>query len=355
MNGTNTAASVRREGSKVWIEGIKGFDSCEYTSSVHGSQARILQTLGESLSYDDLVCYSSFAFRAQWHNKSCPSAAHPGPGYICLEGSNRAIPWRMNIYEDAPWSKQPESGRAAFEAEVRDAVRKSIDRGIPVHYGSEEDGLIIGYADGGKRWLCVHPYHKNGLEQFWHDEASGFAGGKWPWGVVVWTEPKPAAERTPDRELPIAAMKQAVDMWKTPKKGDYFCGEAAYEQWLTWLRQVEAGEVKDPKAGMQGNGWCFDVLAQNRGIAGRWLAAKAKDVGGEAGKQLGVAAEHYSAIAGICTKDLKYTWDVTLLPAQSDKWTSALRQDQIRRLEGARDHDRAAIAAIEKALAAINP
>jgi hypothetical protein len=355
MSGTGNAGAVRREGGKVWIDGVKGFDPCQYTSSVHGSQARILQVLGEKVGYDDLVCYSAFAFRVQWHQQGCPSAAHPGPGYTCLEGSNRAIPWRMAIYEDAPWNKQPQSGRTAFEAKVREAVRASIDRGIPVHYGSEEDGLIIGYGDGGRRWLCVHPYSKDGAEQFWHDEAKDFAGGKWPWGVVVWTEPQSPSERTSERDLLIAALRQAVDMWKTRIKGDYFCGEAAYEQWLAYLHGVETGEVKDPKTGMQGNAWCFDVLAQNRQIAGRWLAAKAQGLDGEAGKQLAVAAGHYEALSEGCMKDLKCTWELALPPQQFDKWTSALRKEQIRRLQAAREHDRAAVAAIEQALAAIKP
>ena len=53
-----------------------------------------------------------------------------------------------------------EDDRAAFEAEVRKAVKDSIDHGVPVHYGSEEGGLIRGYADDGRRWWCVHPYYQ---------------------------------------------------------------------------------------------------------------------------------------------------------------------------------------------------
>jgi hypothetical protein len=348
-----TAMAVWHDGGTTWIE-VPGFSPGQYASSVHGSQARILQTLGEPLTYEDLICYSGFAFRVGVHEGFCPSAGHPCCGYMCLDGSQRALPWNTRLYEAGPWTKE-KPDRATFEAEVRAAVKASIDRGIPVHYGSEEDGLIIGYGDEGRRWLCVHPYHKGGQERFWHDEAKGFAGGQWPWGIVVWTGPKPADQRPTERELTVAALRQAVDMWQTGKRDDYFCGEAAYAHWLNWLREVEAGTAKDPKAGMQGNGWCIDVLVHSRRIAGPWLRAKAELFPGEAHEQLLRAADHYMQTAALCMEGLNCPWDLTLGPEKLGQWTSALRQEEIRRLEAAREHDRAAIAAIGKALALAGP
>jgi hypothetical protein len=49
---------------------------------------------------------------------------------------------------------------------------------------------------------------------------------------------------------------------------------------------------------------------------------------------------------------LNCPWDLNLGPDRFDQWTSALRQKEIQRLEAAREHDRAAIAAITAALAA---
>lgn len=340
---------MKRANDRVWIEGVEGFSPGEYASSPHGCQARILQTLGERISYDDLICYSGFAFRVGVHEGICPSAGHPCCGFMCMDGSNRALPWKGRLFESFPWG-DPKDDRAAFEAEACAAIKESIDSGIPVHYGGEEDGLIIGYADEGRRWWCVHPYHKDGSEAFWHDEVEGFAGGKWPWGIVVWTEPKPGDERVSDRDLTIAALKQAVEMWHTEKREAYFVGEAAYAHWLGWLRDVECGKLDDPKAGMQGNGWCFDVLIHCRRIAGRWLKQKADDFDGEATKELRGAADHYAQIAELCMKDLNCPWDLALGPNRFDGWTTQFRQDQIARLEAAREHDRAAVAAIEKAL-----
>jgi hypothetical protein len=346
-----TAMNVRRTDGRVWIEGVAGFSPGEYASSVHGCQARILQALGEPLTYDDLICYGGFAFRVSIHEGFCPSAGHPCCGVMCIEGSNRALPWRTAVYDAGPWRKEPPD-RPVFEAEVRAAVKASIDRGVPVHYGSEEDGLIIGYGDGGRRWWCVHPYHEGGQKAFWYDEASGFAGGaKWPWGIVVWTGPKPQAERVPARELTLAALRQAVAMWHTEKRGAYFCGDVAYAHWLNWLREVEAGRVKDPDPGaVQGNGWCFDVLIHSRRIAGRWLDQAADSFTGESATQLRCAAEHYTQLAAACMQDLTCPWDLT---PPKERWTSQMRQQQIARLEAAREQDRAAIAAIAKALEAL--
>jgi hypothetical protein len=340
--------TVKRDNEKVWIDGVKGFDSGHYASSPHGCQATILSALGETLTYDDLVCYSAFAFRVGVHKEMCPSAGHPCCGYMCIGRSNDALLWRVKSF-----SYKPGEDRAVFEATACAAIRDSIDRGVPVHYGVEEDGLIVGYADEGRRWLCLHPYHKEGKETFWHDEAKGFAGGKWPWSISVWIEPKPVEERLDHRETVLAALQQAVDMWQTEKRGDYYCGDAAYTHWLAWLRGVDAGTVEKPKDGMQGNGWGYDVLLHSRTIANRWLRSQADGFDGEAKKQLLVAADRYHELAEGLIADLKCPWDLALPPHRFGDWTPAIRQDQIRRLEAAREHDRAAIAAIRKALAGL--
>lgn len=340
---------VQRDSVRVWIEGVEGFTTGEYASSVHGAQARILKALGDPLTYEDLICYGGFAFRIGAHEQMCPSAGHPCCGYMCLDNSCAALPWRMRIFQSFPWS-EPKPDQAAFEAEACAAIRESIDQGVPVHYGSEEDGLIVGYGDEGRRWWCLHPYSKDAKSPFWHDEAEGFAGGKWPWGIVVWGGPKPVDERTPERELLTAALEQAVTMWNTEKVEAYFCGRAAYAHWIGWLKDVEAGTLDDPGAGMQGNGWCFDVLLHSRRIAARWLAAKAETFEGDVRRQLLLAADHYRSMAEELSAGLDCPWNLALPPNREPEWTSDLRRDQIRRLEAALNDDRIAIGAVEEAL-----
>ncbi|HUV39101.1 MAG TPA: hypothetical protein VMY39_05775, partial [Planctomycetota bacterium] len=59
---------------------------------------------------------------------------------------------------------------------------------------------------------------------------------------------------------------------------------------------------------------------------------------------------HYAQIVEVCMKGINAPWDLALAPDRFDDWTSAMRTDQIARLESARDHDRAAVGAITSTL-----
>jgi len=342
--------TVERPSEWVSIGHARGFDSAEYASSIHGAQARILQTINEPLTYDDLICYSGFAFRIQTHKAMCPSARHPAPGFPCVDNSNRALPWETRSFAGSPWTIVDD--RARFEADARAAVKDSIDRGVPVHYGSVEDGLIIGYGEDGNRWWCVHPFHSSPNDPFWYDEAAGLAGGgEWPWTITVWTGPKPENERASRRDLTTAGLRQAVEMWDAGERGGYQVGDAAYESWLAWLRDVEAGAIEDPRPGMHGNGWYFEVLAHCRRIAGRWLARIADEVpGSRLVQDLRQAADHYSRIAEESMEAIDCAEDLAPRAERLDTWTSAMRQEQIKRLESAREHDCKAIVLLSRAV-----
>lgn len=347
--------NVIHDNNFVRIDGISGFNSCEYCSSVHGSEAVILQSLGSSLSYNDLICYSGFAFRVAVHEKMCPSAGHPACGYMCLENSTLALPRQTKCFESFPWGKQrTESEQKAFETDARKAIKESVDRGVPVHYGSEEDGLIIGYSDNGKRWWCLHPYHKDGTEPFWFDESEGFAGGgdKWPWDIIIWLDKKNEEELVDGMTLTLGALRQAVDMWHCTKvfHNAYFTGDAAYEQWLRWLRNIDSCSEVEMKAGMQGNAWCFCVLNHCRNIASTWLHNKIGSFDSEAGSQLLIAADNYRKLTDCCLAGVSSTWAIAPPPGKFDEWTEEKRGKQIARLESAREFDRAAITAISKFL-----
>lgn len=341
------STAIIRERNAVRLDGIPGFSPGEYASSLHGAQARILQSLGEALTYEDLICFGAFAFRVEVAEDMCPSAGHPCCGFRCIDNSTRALPWVTREYDLFRCNTDDE--RAAVQAEACAAIKDSIDRGVPVQYGCEEDGLIIGYADDGRRWQCVHPYHEWGGAAFWHDEVTGFPGGRWPWGISVWLAPKPDGRRAPRRDLLVAGLRQAVEMWHAEKRESYLVGEAAYAHWLDWLRDVDAGMASAPRTGVQGNGWCFDVLVHCRRIAGGWLRRHAETIGApQAADCLRTAADQYAQLAAACMHDLECPWNLAVGPDRA--WTAEMRQEQIARLEVARAHDRAAIAAIELAI-----
>ncbi|MBM3458676.1 MAG: hypothetical protein FJX77_09120 [Armatimonadetes bacterium] len=330
------------------VGGDLGFCPHLYASSPHGCQARILQTLGVPLTYQDLICYGGFAFRIQVHERLCPSAGHPRVGTMCVENSDRAIGWETRFFESFPWTS-PKADRAAWEAEAHDAIRESVLRGVPVHYGSEEDGLIVGCSARGDEWECLHPYHADGRERFLYEEATGFAGGAWPWGIAVWTRPSP--ERLEERELLCAALRQAVTMAADEAAGDFRVGDAGYEHWLAWLHGLDQGSLELPEWGRMGNAWCFAVLIHCRGIAGSWLAEQAERVPAAAAAELRTAAGCWSESAAALAHGLQRPSDLAPGPGSGANWTTTMRAEQRRRLDRARAADAEAVAALDRALA----
>jgi hypothetical protein len=337
---------VHRETDKVWID-IPGFSTDEYASSVHGCQARILQTVGESADYADLICCNGFAFRVQVAPDFCPSAGHPFMGYECTRHDLAKDLWRI---DDLSPTKGSDEQPPKYDDNAIGAVKASIERGVPVQYEGEEDGLIVGYAVDGARWLCIHPYHQAGQQAFWYDEGDAMAGGNGnpPWRLAVWIAPRPDAERTPDAELLKHALALAVEMWES--SGPYPCGQNGYRHWIESLRHIDDGRFDDPQLIMQGNAWCMDVLVHARRIASDWLRGKADTLPDKPSQRLEAAADAYSDLVAACLKDVESTWEITLWPGAYPQWTNEVRDRQIQRLEVAREYDLVAIGAIREAL-----
>jgi hypothetical protein len=59
---------------------------------------------------------------------------------------------------------KPEDAEKVREA--RQAGVDSIEQGVPVQYGNEEDGIVIGYQRNGEDWICLHPLRDGGQKPF---------------------------------------------------------------------------------------------------------------------------------------------------------------------------------------------
>jgi hypothetical protein len=332
--------TVHREGDRVWLEGVKGWFCGDKESSVHAAQEAVMQAVGEGTTYDDLVGVSGLAFRMQVHKELCPSSPHPCCGFPCVARSTQALPWKVRVFEvkpdDAPRVK-----------EARQAVVESITRGVPVQYGSEEDGVIVGYHRDGEEWICLHPYRDGG--------AKTFVETMWPWGVVVFTGPKEA--RPSKRELAVGALRQAVEMAKAEQSGDYFVGFKAWDAYVAKLEALEQGDDKARQGAMLGNAWIYECLAQYRGVAARYLRDVACEFDGPAAAHLLRAADLYEQMSNEVLRDKEHCV-VTVAPygwalKKGETWTSERRQAQIARLRRALPLERAAIAELESALAQV--
>ena len=340
--------TVHREGDRVWLEGVKLGGFGDQDSSVHAAQAAAMQALGYSVSYDYLLGVSGLAFRIQVSKDGlCPSSPHSACGYQCIDRAVEALPCERKGY-----------GAKAEETEkvkgIRQAVMASIERGVPVQYGSEEDGLIVGYQKNGDEWICLHPMRDGAKKTFIETT--------WPWGVTVYTSPKGIEPAR--RDLIVASLQQAVKMANlpevkmanSPEIGGYFLGFNAWDRYIEKLEALDTADEKTLKDAMTGNAWIYECLGLYRLSAVRYLRSVAKEFGAPAAKHLKKAADLYEQMATKVLTDEKHSlMSVAPYPWSKEvkEWTAEMRHGQIRRLRKALPLERRAIEEIKSALAAM--
>ena len=252
----------------------------------------------------------------------CPSSPHSFCGYQCVAGSVNALPWHIKVYEAK--ADDAEAVKAA-----RQAVMESIDRGVPVQYGSEEDGIIVGYQKGGEEWICFHPMREGGTKTF--------VETTWPWGIAVFTEPKESVSSK--RELAVNALKQAVEMDRAGEADGYFLGPKAWDDYLAKLRALQEADEKTQKESMLGNSWIYECLVQYRYAASHYLKSVAESSRLTWLPICVKAADLYKKMTGEVLCDSEHCV-ITIAPLpwslkEGESWTNEVRAEQIRRLEAA--------------------
>ena len=336
-----TGPKVKRDGDRVVIEnvprpmGINSVLAC-YTS--------ILRSQGEDVSYAYVMGVSSRAFRLQFSR--CPSAPHSFCGFNTFEPALKATGYEETVFPLAVWEPSTRKQREATDAEVqaaRKAVQESIDRGMPCLIDSEESSPIVGYepiSDDNKTGWIVR---------------FGFIGPKEApysvtWDALPWE--LRVLHRTdgpvpPRRESVLWSLRTAVQNARRAKYEGYAMGFAAYEYWIE-----ELGDPDNP--GMQlGNAWCYESLADARQCATEYLRDVSALFGKGAAEALRSASEEYARVHEALTTGLDHPWSVAPYPWDDDgKWPQKKRNLQAERLEEALNHEREAIAEIEKALGA---
>jgi len=331
---------IHREGDRVWLEGVKLGAFGDQDSSVHAAQAAAMQALGYSVSYDYLLGVSGLAFRIQVSKDGlCPSSPHSACGYQCIDRAVEALPCERKGYG----AKAEETEKVK---EIRQAVMASIERGVPVQYGSKEDGLIVGYQKNGDEWICLHPM-RDGAKKIFIEKS-------WPWGVTVYTSPKDIEPAR--RDLIVASLQQAVKMANSPENGGYFLGFNAWDRYIEKLKALDTADEKTLKDAMTGNAWIYECLGLYRLSAARYLRSVANEFSAPATKHLKKAADLYEKMATKVLTDEKHC-GMTIAPYAWSKegkvWTAEMRHGQIRRLRKALPLERRAIEEIKCALAAM--
>ena len=355
-------ARIRCEDGKVWLEGVP---RPQGANSVLAVLAAALVSQGEDVTYEYLMGVSSRAFRLQF--SWCPSAPHSFIGFNTMDPALKAVGYDSAPYPVTEFEGGGEEKPGPKELEAaREAVKHSIDAGVPVLLESEEESLLVGYeppGEGTTGWLRrPGPIGLPPAE----DEPYLVAVKHLYWGIRILT--KSAAAAPPRRESILWSLKTAVQNAHRPDLNGLPMGFAAWEKWIAELRDFASVQAsikaalaargrpcsdKDVFSNLcLGNAWCYESLYDARSCAPKYLRSIADECGPDAADHLRQAASHYEALAkGLTpecfTKIAPYPW---MIDGDPERWSEKLRLRQAGLLESALVHERAAIAEIEKAL-----
>ncbi len=285
-------AQVVRENGRVFIPGLEdyGFGAGDRENTVIASLAGAMRVMGEDYSYADLMGISGAAFRLQFHQPEwCPSSPHADCGFPCGETAANALPYEFVNH----WvRKDPD----LFE-KARSAAVASIDAGLPAIISSQETGLILGYADGGKTLLGRPPYARD----------SGFN---------------------------------------------------AYGLWIEQLRDArrwEAMEETERSGAQHANGHIYYCLVDARHSAVQYLETIAAEFDAPVAAHLRRAADLYREIAEthLCRECPTNIAPMPYMMKEGEVWTQGMRDAQAAILDEAQKIERRALAEIDRALAAM--
>ncbi len=349
------SVKVKKIGKETVIENVprpKG------TNSVLASLAAILKTQEPDITYEYLMGVSSRAFRLQF--SWCPSAPHSLIGFNTYQPALKAAGYKETEF---PVGLKKETVKPG-----REAVKKSINAGMPCMFGSEEAGVIAGYEPISKEnstgWLR-RPGSIGGPKK--KDEPYLLPVKRMPWGVSVYSR----TNKPPRTESIVWSLRTGVRNAHAGKyNGKLAIGFEAWDKWIKDLRNfgpivkgtiAELAKHKRPhseKAALfgicLGNSWCYESLVDARKAAAKYLDSIAGEFKPEAAKHLKKAAGNYRKLVKALTpertgKIAPYPFGMKDIKKQ---WTNAMRKKQADIMEKALPYEQQAIAEIEAALKA---
>ena len=320
---------------------IEGVDRLQWgkgqENTYIGALTATMRAIGEDVTYDYLMGVSGAAFRL--HFQWCPSSPDATCGFDCSTPALKALGYTAYaIHSD---NNKPEEVK-----KVREAVVKSIDKGYPVLaidlINVPDWGIIVGYSDGGKKFLCRTYYDKS--EKYSRAE-------KWPWVVEIIDQKVDAPD---NKKSILKSLEIAVKLANTENYGDYASGFAAYEIWAKELlddAKFANLDDQETKSKNHTNAWCYNSLVDAREAAVRYLKLIGKEFDGESSTHLSTTMKIYEEVVNKLKEGWKYApfpWQLK----QGESWTKEMRHSEAEVLKEVLTLERKAIAEIEKALAA---
>lgn len=321
--------SIKRDQSgKVWIQGIgpiRGFARGRDNTFMHSLEL-VLDATGRKIGYDELMGISGLAFRLQFRVDRWDVGNPDGlVGEDCLKVLFPAVGWNYEV-------RIVRLEEVDEVAALRLAIRRSINRGVPVLAANvippEDWGILTGY-DGNKRWLC-RSY--NGGAAVTNKPAKG-----WPTAVVLLTR---RLARPSARKAHVASIRRAVELFEQRKSGVHALGDKAFDHWCQSLHSVR------DRSYIHANFWTYIGLIDARSAAVRYLKAIAKEFGPRR-THLIKASNWYDKEVRLLLEGLDH---VPQARAPKSLPPIEMRKRQIDVLRRARKMERNAIASLKRAL-----
>ncbi|MBC7784832.1 MAG: hypothetical protein H7144_13420, partial [Burkholderiales bacterium] len=289
-----TQADIKRDGDRTTIVGVPALAWGKTgETSFCGAFSAALKGMKVDRSYATLMGDSGLAFRMRWWK---PDA---GAGWCPSSPVGEFAPWDQRAVRSVGLKLTYHLNldqKHDLSALAKDIVM-SIDAGRPVLvYPSKMDmGVVYGYEDAGRRLHC-RDYYAGDKETIVSLDKS--------LGLLAFITPDVAVPSP--RELAETALHNAVADWSAApvpsasggRAGKYLLGDAAYEQWITDLEQLNQRPADEQKQLFQPSWWAFDVLVDARWSAVIYLREIAPLFDGQAKAAIEQAAQHYAESAG---------------------------------------------------------
>ena len=302
--------------------------------------------------YDSLMVYSGLAFRLRYVRRK------DGTEW-CTVGPVGQFEEEADAVSRATGCVQP--GVKDVDEKKRRTVA-ALDAGhCPTAYIKGDTGVIYGYDDGGNTVLVRCFDLGEGFHQMPFEEVTG---GRGPFFL------EPTQEPLPPRDALIRGLLMGLVNWRRGRqpgeewqpwrekgKWEYCFGEAAYEAWLEDMRAFTGLTVECRSSFYRCHAFTTHTLYDARLAGGRFLADNAGSLGEKARPHLEKAGELYGRL-GRSIQDLRKEkvaflgWAAPDEPAPA-AWTDQARQREIEVLAEAHNLDAAAMAEIDRALAAM--
>ncbi|MGB3086631.1 MAG: hypothetical protein WBC53_02695 [Phycisphaerae bacterium] len=274
-------SNVKREGSKVWVEGVPDMVVGDRWDMLLRGMEILLKHRGEKISLNELMAYSGDAFNL------CHASHWQGTAYMCVptdpcaniaKAYGYSWQWSIPEKEHAHIPNLEQKARGYTEESLR-RIRAEIDAGRPVLVGGVTDQgcgpwtVVVGYDEtepklahvglgpgvswSGIRGVAFPCNAEEGLFDHWNGRvrgtvSTGFLGG-WRANPAFVLGDKTSGPS--DGERTVAVLKRAVEMFRAPahRIGHwggvvYYFGEQAYEQWARALEGLDyPADLKKPQ------------------------------------------------------------------------------------------------------------